>query len=193
MRRFIYMVVICVLLAPTLPAWGWSHGENTLTMAMSFGRAQITLQEVISNVEKTSGGRVVAVELEQKCNLFCSKASSPLFEVESVKDGTATKYFVDPVTGKIIEQKNCWWSALDFDSSWKTEGFNNIKMSMEQAVAAAEQATGGKAMSARLKERKGLLFYQVQTISEGSVKAVLIDPDNGKSYQAPQSSHNKCL
>ncbi len=193
MRRFIYTVVICVLLTPTLPAWGWDHGDNTLTMAMAFGRAQITLQDVISTVEKTSGGKVVAAEIEQKCKLFCSKAGLPLFEVESVKDGTLTEYFIDPLTGTIVEQNKCWWSSLDCDAPWKSEGFIAIKMTMEKAVAAAEKATGGKAMSARLKERKGLLFYQVQTITEGNVKAVLIDPDNGKTYQAPQSRHNKCF
>jgi hypothetical protein len=55
---------------------------------------------------------------------------------------------VDPLTGKIIEQKNCWWTGFDCDSPWRSEGFISSKMSMEQAVAAAEKATGGKARMA---------------------------------------------
>jgi len=193
MRIFNQMSLIVILLVSALPAWGWDHGDNNLTMAMVFGRSQVTLQDIIKTVEKTSEGKVVKVEIEQKCKLFCSKTGLPLIEVDSVKDGTLTEYYVDPVTGKITEQNKSWWSSLDCDAPWRSESFSKIKMTMEQALAAAEQVTGGKAMSARLKERKGLLFYQVQTLSDGNVKAVLVDPENSKVYQATRASHKECF
>lgn len=117
----------------------------------------------------------------------------PYFEVESVKDGTPSKFFVDTVTGEISDQKTYWWSFLNFHSPWKSEAFAKIMMPMGKALETAAQATLGTAMNARLKERHGSFFYQVQTVKEGTVKAVLIDPENGKSYQGPEPRHGKCF
>jgi len=159
---------------------------------MAFGRTQIGLNEVIDSVEKVSGGRVVKIEIEQQGKLHPAKKGLPMFEVESVKDGTMAKYYVDPVTGKIIDQKKVWWQVFDFDSPWKSEGFAKVKVPMVQAVSVAEQASGGKAMSAKLKERHGVFFYMIRTIADSNIKIVLIDPDNGKVYMEPEGNSTKC-
>jgi uncharacterized membrane protein YkoI len=192
MKKLVYMLAIAVLLAPVLPAWGKEHGDHNLTQVMAFGRAQVSLLDVIGSVEKASGGRVVGVEIEHQKNLLSSKNGPLMYEVESVIGGTMTTYFADATTGKIIKQKKNWCAALDFDAPWKSADFAQVKVSMAQAVADAEKATSGKAMSAKLRVRHGVLFYNIRTVTDGNVKVVLIDPDNGKIYQAPQYRHTKC-
>jgi uncharacterized membrane protein YkoI len=93
---------------------------------------------------------------------------------------------------KIIDQKQVWWQVFDFDSPWKSEGFAKVKVPMVQAVSVAEQASGGKAMSAKLKERHGVFFYMIRTIADSNIKIVLIDPDNGKVYMEPEGISTKC-
>jgi uncharacterized membrane protein YkoI len=189
MKKIAYVLAIAMLFAPILTVWGKEHEDNYLTQAMAFGRAQVSLQDVISSVEKTSGGRVVEVEIEDQCKLLSSKSGVPMYEVESVKDSALTKYYVDGTTGKIIDQKRSWWSALDLDAPWKSAKFAKVKLSIVQAVATAEQATGGKAMSAKLKGRHGDVFYMIRTVVDGNVKVVLVDPENGKAYQTPLARH----
>ena len=192
MKKITYMLAIMLMLAPILSVSGKEHGDNNLTQAMAFGRTQIGLNEVIGSVEKVSGGRVVKIEIEQQGKLHPAKKGLPMFEVESVKDGTMAKYYVDPVTGKVIDQKKVWWQVFDFDSPWKSEGFAKVKVPMVQAVSVAEQASGGKAMSAKLKERHGVFFYMIRTIADSNIKIVLIDPDNGKVYMEPEGNSTKC-
>ena len=53
------------------------------------------------------------------------------------------------------------------------------KISISQAIATAEQATGGKAYSARIDNRDGVLAYEVKTAKTGALEMVSVDINAG--------------
>jgi uncharacterized membrane protein YkoI len=56
----------------------------------------------------------------------------------------------------------------------------NAKTSLSQAIAAAEQETGGKAVDTGLENQDGTLAYEVQIAKGNTVQKVLVDLDSGK-------------
>jgi uncharacterized membrane protein YkoI len=53
------------------------------------------------------------------------------------------------------------------------------KISISQAIAAAEQATGGKAYSAHIDNRNGVVAYEVKTAKTGALQMVSVDINAG--------------
>ena len=53
------------------------------------------------------------------------------------------------------------------------------KISISQAIAAAEQANGGKAYSARIDNGNGVVAYEVKTVKTGALQMVSVDINAG--------------
>jgi uncharacterized membrane protein YkoI len=56
----------------------------------------------------------------------------------------------------------------------------NAKITMAQAIAAAEQQVGGRAVGSGIEDQDGTVYYEVQVVKDGSRQKVLIDPQTGK-------------
>ncbi len=56
----------------------------------------------------------------------------------------------------------------------------NAKTSLTQAIAAAEQETGGKAIDAGVENQDGAMAYEVEVIKDNTVHKVLVALDTGK-------------
>jgi uncharacterized membrane protein YkoI len=56
----------------------------------------------------------------------------------------------------------------------------NAKVSMAQAIATAEQQTGGKAVDTGIEEQNGAMYLEVQVLKDGQKHSVLIDPQSGQ-------------
>lgn len=56
----------------------------------------------------------------------------------------------------------------------------NAKTSIVQAIAAAEQETGGKAIDAGLENQNGNMSYEVEVAKGDKVEKVLVDLQTGK-------------
>jgi uncharacterized membrane protein YkoI len=56
----------------------------------------------------------------------------------------------------------------------------NAKVTMAQAIATAEQQTGGKAVGTGIEEQDGTVFLEVQVIKDDQKHSVLIDPQSGQ-------------
>lgn len=54
------------------------------------------------------------------------------------------------------------------------------KTSVAQAIAAAEQHTGGRAMKIDIHKEKGAYLYEVKTVSKDNVAEVFVDPASGQ-------------
>jgi uncharacterized membrane protein YkoI len=59
------------------------------------------------------------------------------------------------------------------------EAVLGAKISISQAIAAAEQATGGKAYSARIDNMNGAVAYEVKTAKTGTLELVSVDINAG--------------
>lgn len=59
-------------------------------------------------------------------------------------------------------------------------GIANAKISLIEAVTAAEQHLGGKAASAEIKHEDGKWIFEVDIVNGKEVKDVVIDPATGE-------------
>lgn len=56
----------------------------------------------------------------------------------------------------------------------------NAKITMAQAIATAEQQTGGKAVGSGIEDQDGTVFLEVQVLKANQRQKVLIDPQSGQ-------------
>ena len=58
--------------------------------------------------------------------------------------------------------------------------FSQAKISLQDAIKAAEQKTGGKAMEAELNDESAAVQFEVEIVKEGKVNEVIVDGKTGK-------------
>ena len=56
----------------------------------------------------------------------------------------------------------------------------NAKVTMAQAIATAEQKTGGKTVGTGIEDQDGTVFLEVQVLKDNQRHSVLIDPQSGQ-------------
>ena len=56
----------------------------------------------------------------------------------------------------------------------------NAKITMVQAIAAAEQQVGGKAVGTGIEDQDGTVYFEVQVVKDGARQKALVDPQTGK-------------
>ena len=56
----------------------------------------------------------------------------------------------------------------------------NAKITMQQAIATAEQAVGGKATGSGIDDENGVVTFEVEVVKDGMGHKVLIDTQTGK-------------
>ena len=72
-------------------------------------------------------------------------------------------------------------SALAKDKETNEAQFiASAKVTIAQAIDAAEKATGGKATSAGIEDENGAASFEVTVIANGAEHKVLVDPQSGK-------------
>ena len=79
-----------------------------------------------------------------------------------------------------VSQRGCRSRRRQRDQpSKEIDAVFGAKISISQAIAAAEQATGGKAYSARIDNRNGVVAYEVKTAKTGALEMVSVDINAG--------------
>lgn len=68
----------------------------------------------------------------------------------------------------------------EHENSKEVTAVLGAKTSVAQAIAAAEQKTGGRAMKVDVEKQKGAYLYEVKTVSNDTVANVLVDPSTGQ-------------
>ncbi|MCK9606412.1 MAG: PepSY domain-containing protein [Methylomonas sp.] len=58
--------------------------------------------------------------------------------------------------------------------------FSQAKISLQEAITAAEQKTGGKAMEAELNDESAAVQFEVEIVKNGKVHEVIVDGKTGK-------------
>lgn len=64
------------------------------------------------------------------------------------------------------------------------------KVTMSQAIAAAEQQTGGKAVGSGIEDQDGTVFLEVQVLKDNQRHKVLIDPQSGQVVKTVMNDHD---
>lgn len=67
----------------------------------------------------------------------------------------------------------------------------NAKISMVQAIATAEQQTGGRAVGTGIEDQDGTIYFEVQVLNGGARHKVLIDPQSGKVVKTVKADNER--
>jgi uncharacterized membrane protein YkoI len=67
----------------------------------------------------------------------------------------------------------------------------NAKVTMAQAITAAEQMTGGKAVGTGIEDQDGAVFLEVQILKDTQRHKVLVDPQSGQVVKTVQEDHEE--
>jgi uncharacterized iron-regulated membrane protein len=73
--------------------------------------------------------------------------------------------------------------AGENDQQSELNAVTNAKTSLSQAIAAAEQETGGKAVETGLENQDGVMAYEIKVAKGNTLQRVLVDADSGKVTQ----------
>lgn len=65
------------------------------------------------------------------------------------------------------------------------------KISMAQAIAAAEQQLGGKAVGTGIEDQDGSVYFEVEVLKDGTRHKVLIDPQSGKVVKTAMTDNDR--
>lgn len=66
----------------------------------------------------------------------------------------------------------------------------NAKVSMAQAIAAAEQQVGGKAIGTGIEDQNGNVFFEVEVLKDNVKHKVLVDTQTGKAVKVVANNGN---
>jgi uncharacterized membrane protein YkoI len=70
--------------------------------------------------------------------------------------------------------------AGENDQQSELNAVTNAKTSLSQAIAAAEQEIGGKAIETGLENQDGVMAYEIKIAKGNTLQRVLVDADSGK-------------
>ncbi|MDB5367365.1 MAG: hypothetical protein JWM77_3292, partial [Rhodospirillales bacterium] len=115
-------------------------------------KAKHSLADAVSAAEKAAGGKA----LEGK---FETERGVSKYEVTVVQNGKRDILNVDPTTGQAVKAKEKTAGSGD---QKEAQTITSAKTGLAQAIAAAEQQSGGKALEASLEKSSSNPVYEVK-------------------------------
>jgi uncharacterized membrane protein YkoI len=164
---------------PANPPAGGNPGQPDMKAALAaFEKAKISLTDAIATGEQQGGGKAVDAT-------FGGGPTSPAYRVTIYRNKTLWENLYDANTGKPVGQPNTIpESQLDEQEKAELAGIDQAKTTLAQAVKAAEQQGGGKAIDARIEQRGGKMSYEIAIVKSGNVQPMTVDPMTGTASVA---------
>ena len=71
-------------------------------------------------------------------------------------------------------------AQLDQEDKAELAALTDAKTTLADAVKAAEQQAGGKAIIAGIEQRGGKVEYEIQVVRGGNIQQMVVDPATGR-------------
>lgn len=160
-----------------VPIWGYlglAVPNETSSDISSFGDAKLSIAQAIDVVQKQVDGRVIEIG-------FAHRNGAGWYRVLVTSSDGLHSLRINPGTDALSrgDQPDMTRAELDVQGQRDLDALGSAKISLQQAVAAAEKTSGGKAMSAGVEQLEGIPQYYVQTVVKGKIVALIIDPHTG--------------
>ena len=187
-------ITLPVALAATLafgalPAMAAMQSRETPADVRAFANARLSLDQAVKAVQDDTGGIVVgaAFHAAPEFGFKPTYAAAPLvgyregYLVTYIASNSVSVCFVDPRTGEAAQTAAVattnynpeGLSQSDYDALWHAPD-------LPQAVALAEQRTGGRAIDAVAERRGGALGYRVGVVRDGRLSHEWVNPGAGQ-------------
>jgi uncharacterized membrane protein YkoI len=164
------------------PVHGETDTDSDQRFLAAFLAAPIPLIEAIGIAERLhTGSRTAAISFDTSDN--------PSYRVRTVKDKEIWENLVDVQTGRIVGPETAWsLNELDMEERDNINALRLVKQELSDAVAIAEKAAAGKAISGGLVKEGDQLNFVVVVLSDDHVKEVFLEPPRAASKGRPAAS-----
>jgi uncharacterized membrane protein YkoI len=137
--------------------------------------AWLSVTDIIAAAEKLqAGASVLDVSFEPK-------DGQPLYAVRTYANGKVWDGLLDGTTGAAIDQGTVMdESALDAEDKAELAALQGAKITLRQAIASAEKASGGRALNAGLEQVRGRSVWEILIQNTNQPQQIHIDPVSGK-------------
>ncbi len=102
----------------------------------------------------------------------------------SPETGRRTEIEIDMLSGKTLEveeEKIRSWNATDKTfSKARYQQLVSSKVSLQTAVSEAQKLFPGQLIEAELEDEKGIVFFEIEMLSEDNLKTIVVDIKTGK-------------
>lgn len=163
-------ILTTALTTLTLATGGLAYADYSPAKHAALQNAPVSAAQAAKTAADKIGGRAVKVDFEHTLN-------RSYYDVDVVRGNDTHEVRVDAKSGQVVRSK----MDHDDDDAMLPE----VKVSLQQAITAAVQKTGGKAKDAELKAKYGNAHYRVDTLANGQEHQTVIDANSG----AVLSSH----
>ena len=161
-------IIAAFVLAATgstsLAATGNGTSSEAGRAALSVAQAKISPAQAIAAAEAKAGGKATGIDLKHK-------NGATYYKVETRQGKQEHKLEIDAQSGQVLNSK----------TKTEKDAPPQAKISLQQAIAAAEAKVGGKAIEADLEHEKGSVVYDVEVLAANGTKHdVKVNADNGQ-------------
>jgi len=148
----------------------------------AFRAAHLPLLEAITIAERLHvGSRTAGISFDTSDN--------PSYRVRTVKDKEIWENIVDVHTGRTAGPETVrFLNELEMEERDNINALGSVKQELSDAVAIAEKAAAGKAISGGLVKEGDHLNFVVVVLSDDHVKEVLLEPPRATSKGRPATS-----
>ena len=165
--------------AESAPVHRETNTESDQRFLAAFRAAPLSLIQAIAIAERLhTGSRTAAISFDTSDN--------PFYRVRTVKDKEIWENVVDVHTGRTVGPETSWsLNELEMEERDNINALRLVKQELSDAVAIAEKAAAGKAISGGLVKEGDQLNFVVVVLSDDHVKEVFLEPPRATSKRQP--------
>lgn len=159
-----------------------TNTESDQRFLAAFRAAPLSLIQAIAMAERLhTGSRTAAISFDT--------SDSPSYRVRTVKDKEIWENVVDVHTGRTVGPETAWsLNELEMEERDNISALRSVKQELSDAVAIAEKAAVGKAISGGLVKEGDRLNFVVVVLSDDLVKEVFLEPPGAASKRQPATA-----
>jgi uncharacterized membrane protein YkoI len=159
-----------------------TNTESDQRFLAAFRAAPLSLIQAIAIAERLhTGSRTAAISFDT--------SESPSYRVRTVKDKEIWENVVDVHTGRTAGSETVRsLNELEMEERDNISALRSVKQELSDAVAIAEKAAAGKAISGGLVKEGDRLNFVVVVLSDDLVKEVFLEPPDAASKRQPATA-----
>jgi uncharacterized membrane protein YkoI len=159
-----------------------TNTESDQRFLAAFRAAPLSLVQAIGIAERLhTGSRAAAISFDTSDN--------PSYRVRTVKDKEVWENVIDVRTGLIAGLETSWTlNELEMEERDNINALRLVKQELSDAVAIAEKAAAGRAISGGLVKEGDQLNFVVVVLSDDDMKEVFLEPPRATSKRQPATS-----
>lgn len=143
-----------------------------------FRNSPISLGQAMAIAEALHAGSTTAdISFDGSSNL-------PVYRVKTLHANQVWQHAIDATTGNIVGVSSASEiSSFGLEERGNLAALKTIRQRLSDAVAVAENATAGKAISGGLVRDRGRLSFAIVVMSGGNLKEVILEPPSGHNQK----------